>query len=291
MPVSPDRPKGPPLNALRAFEAAARLGGFLAAAEELCVTPGAVSQHIKSLEAWAGAALFERRVRGVALTALGAEVAGEFGVAFDRLGSAVRLLRAGSSQKTLAIAALPSVAQLWLAPKMPALRTALPGIDFSITAMETRPNLAREMFDFSVFLDAENDDIIGQVIAPDCITPVCAPEIAERLSSPEDLLREAWIYDASWALDWAIWLASFAPNLRLKSGSHHSLYSIALADAESGAGVMIGHTSLIADRLASGALVAPFDDRVSSGLSLKLEAANGLPKDLLTTMYNTLKLP
>ena len=68
MPVSPPRPKGPPLNALRAYEAAARLGGFAAAAEELCVTPGAISQHIKTLEDWAGAPLFLRRSHGVRLT-------------------------------------------------------------------------------------------------------------------------------------------------------------------------------------------------------------------------------
>ena len=70
MSVSPPRPKGPPLNALRAFEAAARLGGFANAADELCVTPGAVSQHIKALEDWIGADLFERRSQGVRLSAL-----------------------------------------------------------------------------------------------------------------------------------------------------------------------------------------------------------------------------
>ena len=85
MPVSPPHPKGPPLNALRAFEAAARLGGFKAAAEELCVTPGAISQHIKSLEEWAGATLFERRSQGVVLTALGMKLGKEFSQAFDSM--------------------------------------------------------------------------------------------------------------------------------------------------------------------------------------------------------------
>ena len=82
MAVSPLRPQGPPLNALRAFEAAARLGGFAAAAEELCVTPGAVAQHVKTLESWADALLFERRSQGVRLTAIGEHVLADFVSAF-----------------------------------------------------------------------------------------------------------------------------------------------------------------------------------------------------------------
>ena len=90
MAVSSPRPKGPPLNALRAFEAAARLGSFSAAGHELCVTPGAVAQHIKSVEAWAGGRLFVRRAQGVALTALGAGILPAFVTAFDHLGEAVQ---------------------------------------------------------------------------------------------------------------------------------------------------------------------------------------------------------
>ena len=71
MPVEPVRPKLPPLNALRAFEAAARLGGFTAAATELCVTPAAVAQQVKALEAWVGAKLFKRRTKGIELTTEG----------------------------------------------------------------------------------------------------------------------------------------------------------------------------------------------------------------------------
>ena len=112
MPVSPPRPKGPPLNALRAFEAAIRLGGFAQAADELCVTPGAISQHIKALEDWAEAPLFERRSQGVVPTEFGLSLAEPFATAFDSIGQAVRHLRSGAQQETIHIAALPSVAQL-----------------------------------------------------------------------------------------------------------------------------------------------------------------------------------
>ena len=284
MPVSPNRPKGPPLNALRAFEAAARLGGFLAAAEELGVTPGAVSQHIKSLESWVGAPLFERRAQGVGLTALGLGVSGDFGVAFDALGAAVRQLKAGSVQQSIAIAALPSVAQLWLAPRMPALRAALPGIEFSITALETRPNLAREMFDLCLFIDVANGGAQETVLMQDLLTPVCAPELAVRLATPADLAHETWIFDGTWGGDWAVWARQILPDMTVKSGPAHSLYSVAMADAESGGGVLIGHSCLVEHAIVRGSLVVPFEAKVPSGLSLNLETAPDIAPAVLQVL-------
>ena len=143
MAVSPPRPKDLPLTALRAFEAAARLGGFSAAAPQLGVTPGAITAHVKTLETALGAALFDRTTRGVRLTALGRRVLPEFVAAFDALGAAVQTLRREAAPRTVHIATLPSIAQLWLSPRLPALRAAAPEIAISITAMETPPNLKR----------------------------------------------------------------------------------------------------------------------------------------------------
>ena len=89
----------PALNALRAFEAAARHGSFSAAAEELNVTPGAIAQHVKSLEAWTGEKLFKRNAQGIELSLLGASVLSDFTAAFDRLGDAMRNLRASAAPK------------------------------------------------------------------------------------------------------------------------------------------------------------------------------------------------
>ena len=93
MAVAPRRPKGPPLNALRAFEAAARLESYVSAAEELGVTAGAVSQHIKALEAWAETTLFERGARGVSLSSSGRKLTKEFTEAFDLLAAATQSLK------------------------------------------------------------------------------------------------------------------------------------------------------------------------------------------------------
>ncbi|MGJ8616901.1 MAG: LysR family transcriptional regulator, partial [Sulfitobacter sp.] len=139
MPIKPPRPRGPHLNAMRCFEASARLGGFSAAADELSVTPGAVSQQVKALEDWVGVPLFERRSQGVALTSLGIQVADEFMAAFDALGSALHSLRAKAPQTKINIAALPSVAQLWLGPRLPMVRATFPDLSISVTAMENPP--------------------------------------------------------------------------------------------------------------------------------------------------------
>ena len=264
----------PSLNALRAFEAAARLGGFTPAADELCVTPGAISQHIKSLEDWAGAPLFERRSQGVSLTELGESVVAEFTAAFDAMGDAVRALRTGAAQSTINIAALPSVAQLWLPPRLPAIRCTLPDHKISVTALETPPNLIREMFDISIFFGVPTGRSTEQVLRQDVIFPVCSPEIAQRLNTPADLLHETWLYDALWADDWALWTNQAAPSrITPESGPSFSLYSIAIEEAKNGAGVLIGHEILIEPLLKSGALVAPFGQKALTGKSLILELA------------------
>jgi len=274
MPVAPPRPKGPHLNALRAFEAASRLGGFRAAAEELCVTPGAVSQHVKALEDWAGAALFERRSQGVALTPLGEAVAADFRAAFDALGEAKRRLRAHAAQKNISIAALPAVAQLWLAPRMPGIRAALPECVISITAMETPPNLRREPFDLSLFLQAPTGGKAERVLAEDALFPVCAAELAARLRAPEDLSAATILRDSTWEADWAVWARAAGAGAAVSpSGPVFSLYSLAVDEARAGAGVLIGHAPLVRRLLQSGELVAPFAAKVATGQALVMELA------------------
>lgn len=279
MSVKPPRPRGPHLNAMRCFEAAARLGGFAAAAEELSVTPGAVSQQVKALEDWIGAALFERRSQGVELTSLGESVAGEFGAAFDALGSALHRLRAEAPNQTISIAALPSVAQLWLSPRLPAVREALPEHRISITALEVPPNLRRGLFDLSVFIGKPTGGPAEQVLEADTIFPVCTPAIAQRLNSPDDLAGETLIFDSTWVDDWAQWMsAAGMVEATGQEGPTFSLYSIAVDEARNGAGVLMGHQSLVERHLSSGELVAPFAKKITTGKSLILETAAPLSK-------------
>lgn len=273
MPVNPPRPKSPHLNALRAFEAAARLGGFAAAADELSVTPGAVSQQIRILEDWVGAPLFRRQSHGVRLTKLGESVAGDFTRAFDLIGDGVHRLRSGAHDPTIRIAALPSVAQLWLSPRLPAIRRAMPDLTISVTALETPPNLRREMFDISIFIRPADE---ATAIAQDMIFPVCAPELAKSLNSPDDLSGQTLLHDITWREDWAHWLShAEGPVGAAADGPVFSLYAIALEEARNGAGVLIGHAALVERDLATGTLVAPFEPRVPTGRVLGIETAQG----------------
>lgn len=268
MPVAPPPLKGLPLNALRAYEAAARLGGFARAGQELGVTAGAVTAHIKALEDVLGAALFERHAKGVRLTPLGQRALPGFTEAFDALGLAVQGLRVEAAPRTVHVATLPAIAQLWLSPRLPGLRQLAPEITVSITALESPPDLKRAPFDLSLFF---REDADGRQIAPDIIFPVCAPALAARLTRPGDLFDVPCLIDSAWSGDWAAWAAAALPGQTFApKGPVFSLYALAVEEAVNGAGVLMGHEALIGRHLEDGRLVAPFALKVELGRPLML---------------------
>jgi LysR family glycine cleavage system transcriptional activator len=278
MAVDPPRPRGPSLNALRAFESAARLGGFSKASEELNVSPGAIAQHVKTLEDWADAPLFERHAQGLSLTSVGAAALAPLTDAFDRMGEAVQSLRAYARPAVLHIAALPAVAQLWLAPILPRLRAELPGQEISVTALETPPNLAREAYDMALFFAPEG----GEVIEEDEIFPVCTPQLARAIGRVEDLALLPCLRDSTWAGDWELWaLATKAAHPLRPRGPSFSLYALAVEEALGGAGVLMAHSSLLRAHIAAGRLVNPLDSTLKTGLSLRLFRRPGAPTQAL----------
>jgi DNA-binding transcriptional LysR family regulator len=273
MPVAPPPLTRLPLNALRAFEAAARTGAFTLAAAELGVTPGAVTAHVKALEERLGAALFERQARGVRLTALGLAAMEELTGAFDALAGAEARLRALALPREVQIATLPAIAQLWLSPRLPALRAAAPEISVSITALEAAPNLKRSLHDLSLF-PAEAG---GRLVAGDELFPVCSPALAARLGRLEDLGEVPCLSDTAWDRDWEVWLAAVGVGVQVR-GPAFSLYALAVEEAVNGAGVLMGHGALVAGHLARGALVAPFPQRVALAKGLRLWSARPVTK-------------
>ena len=261
-----------PYSALRAFEAAARLGGFSKAADELCVSPGAIAQHVKTLEDWAGAPLFKRHAQGLSLTPLGNQTLDPLTAAFDQMGAAVQSLRARARPTEIHIAALPAIAQLWLSPRLPEIRAALPDLNLSITALEAPPNLAREPFDLSIFLG----EVGGEVIEKDTLFPVCAPALSQALTSVDDLQNHPCLSDAIWNEDWQTWLDQAAPGRQLAlSGPVFSLYALAVQEAVNGAGVLMAHGPLVRPHLDAGTLVAPFGPKVDTGQSITLTTRTG----------------
>jgi LysR family glycine cleavage system transcriptional activator len=256
MPIHPPRPRPLPLNALRAFEAAARHGGFLAAAEELGVTAGAVAAQVKALEERLGAPLFHRHVRGVTLRAEAAAAAADLTRALAALAAADGALLAAVASPAIRVATLPAIAHLWLSPRLTALRAAGHDLRLSILAMEAPPE---DGADLCLFPGAR-----GEVVATDALLPVCAPALAAGVRVPEDLRRAPILRDAAWASDWDRWCAVHAPGLRPPAGQVFSLYAVALDQCIAGAGVLMGHRALIAPHLAEGRLVAPLAGEVGA---------------------------
>lgn len=257
-------PLGPPplpLGACRAFEAAVRAGGFRAAGEALGMSAGAVSAQVRRVEAWAGRALFRRHPQGVTASPEALAVL----PALSRALTALAALGVEGAAP-VRIAALPAVAQLWLAPRLPALRAALPGVTVSVTALERPPEAKRAPYDLALFFA----DTGGILLVEDALVPVCAPVFAARLATPADLRRLPCLADSAWAQDWRSWAAVAMPGQPPPRGVEHSLYALAVAEAVAGAGVLIGHRALVADALASGALVAPIGPEVPAPRGLRL---------------------
>ncbi|WP_119271792.1 LysR family transcriptional regulator [Taklimakanibacter deserti] len=274
MAVNPPRPPLPPLKALRVFEAAARLGGFAAAAEELNVTPGAVAQQIRKLEEWLGVELFRRTAQGVHLPEHGRRIALQISDALDDLAACARALRQLSGPRPLHLAASPAVAQLWLRPRLAGLKAALGGAQISVTAIESPPDLEREMFDAAVFFLGQSEAPHGATVTPieeDVIAPVCTPAIAAELAAPDDLSRQTLLHDSMWRADWSRWLEVVHGSLSLaESGPVYSLYSMGVDAALAGEGVLMGHLPLVRSLLECGKLVRPFAPSLSLNRNLSL---------------------
>ena len=270
MPVKPPRAPLPPLNALRAFEAAARLGSFSRAAEEIGVTQGAIAQQVRHLEAFLGLTLFRRLPQGVALTEAAQEARPRLSAAFDALALTVQELKASHAGRALAIAALPCLAQLWLSPRLPALQQDFPGLPISISAMEEPPAGRHDNFDLALFyLAAPPADALA--LDEDSLFPVCAPALARNLQTPADLAGQVLLHDAVWRSDWARWLRhAGVGGIDAGRGPSYSLYALALDAVLGGAGILIGRRRLVAPYLADGRLVAPFADELRSGDRLSM---------------------
>jgi LysR family glycine cleavage system transcriptional activator len=232
-----------------------------------------VTAHVKALEDRLGADLFERAPKGVRLTALGLEAVGMFTEAFDLLTKAEAVLRERAAPQVVHVATLPAIAQLWLSPRLPALRAAAPEISVSITALEAPPNLKRSLHDLSLF-PAESG---GVLVARDELFPVCSPTLAARLRRVEDLGLVPCLSDSAWDGDWDDWLRAVGAKVAVR-GPVFSLYALAVEEAVNGAGVLMGHGPLVAGHLERGTLIAPFPQRVSLPAGLRLWSARPMAK-------------
>jgi len=251
------------LNALRAFEAAGRLGSFKEAAAELHVTHGAISQQVRLLEAWLGASLFERHNRRVVLTSAARAYLAEIGPLFDQLAQATA--RYGVSAKvsrTLTVDAPATFTLRWLVPRLEKFRVRHPDVEVRIETSNEPVERLKDAHD--IVIRGGPDTFYGYTMRPfleESRLPVCSPALLRRLPlrTPEDLRRHTLLHTSSLPRVWPDWLAQVGQSaLTPAAVLTFDHFYLTLQAAVDGMGVAMGPTALVADDLAAGRLVAPF---------------------------------
>jgi len=258
----------PALTSLRAFEAAARHLSFAKAAEELHVTPAALSYQIKSLETELGAQLFRRLNRAVELTEIGRALSPGTTDAFSTLGiawrNALRLVDTGS----LTVTAGPAFTSKWLAPRLFSFAHEHPEIELRFHAGLKFADFARDDVDVAIRFGLGTDKgVYSRPLIKEWAMPLMTPELAEQIKTVDDLKAATLIHDESTELflkepGWVIWARAANIDLDLEHGPRFSQADHALDAAITGIGVTLGRVSLAARAIESGRLVAPFNPAI-----------------------------
>ena len=273
----------PPLTALRAFEAAARHLSFAKAAEELYVTPAALSYQIKSLEADLGVQLFRRLNRAVELTEAGRLLSPGVSEGFEALKSAVRNLNKMRDGRGLVLTAGPAFTAKWLAPRIFRFIERRPDIEVRIVASLKKLDFVRDEIDAAIRFTRidEEPGCYVETLIEELLSPVCSPELAAKLRTPDDLRDVPLLHDDSMAMmtsppNWGDWLTAAGVAMDWSKGAKFSNADHSIAAAAEGGGVALGRLSLAANDLRSGRLVAPFRLAVDTGAHFNFVCPAGM---------------
>lgn len=253
------------LNALRAFEAAARHLSLTRAAAKLSVTQGAVSHQVKALEQRLGVALFRRGPRGLVLTDEGQALHPVLSDAFGRIARRLGAFERGAARETLTISVVGTFLIGWLLHRLPDFAVLHSYIDLKLSTNNNRVDLAGESLDGAIrFGDGNWAGLEATRILDAPFSVVCAPDVAARLSVPGDLASETLLRSYRIA-DWALWLERVGqPGLTPRGPLFDSSTLLAQAAIRS-AGVALVPVAMFERELASGALVQPFATTVEAG--------------------------
>lgn len=264
----------PPLNALRAFESAGRHLSFTKAAAELNVTPAAISHQVKALEELLEVPLFRRLTRALRLTDAGQAALPTLGQGFDKLAEGVEQMRAHCESGVLTISVSPSFGAMWLVPRLERFRSRHPDIEIRIDGTDRLVDLARDDADVALrygpggYAGVQVDWLFSQLN-----TPVCSPALlrgAHPLGRPDDL-RHHTLLHVDWKdaeASWRMWLlAAGLHDIDPTRGPRFTMETMAVQAALDGHGVALIGDILVADDLAAGRLVRPFDASLSTPLT------------------------
>jgi len=254
-----------PLNALRAFEAAARHLNFTRAAIELCVSQGAVSHQVAQLERRLGTRLFHRLPRGLALTDEGHALVPVVADAFDRIAATLDQYADGRFREALKVGVVGTFATGWLLPRLDRFARAHPAIDLRISTNNNRVDLAGEALDYAIrFGDGAWHGTHAEPLLAAPMTPVCAPAIAARLKTPADLVHERLLRSYR-ADEWALWFGAAAVPAPVLRGPVFDSSALMASAAAAGLGVALAPPSMFARELAAETLVQPFAITIDAG--------------------------
>ena len=275
----------PPLNALRAFEAAARHLSFTRAASELHVTQTAISHQIRALEERLGVRLFRRLPRGLLLTEEAQRYLPPIRDAFDQIALATERLTAAGAGATLTVSVLPSFATKWLVPRLGRFRAARPDLDLRISASSQLVDFARDDVDVGIRMGRGTyPGLRVERLFGESLVPVCSPELlegAQPLRRPEDLRHHVLLHDEDYA-GWELWLGlAGVEGVDVRRGPIFTDSGMVVQAAAEGQGVALARRLLAAGDLAAGRLIQPFDVSIPHDLAYYLvcpEATAEQPK-------------
>jgi len=258
----------PPLNALRAFEAAARLGSFTRAGKELGVTSAAVGQQIRGLEARLGAPLFYRSVEGLTLTAQAGQALPDIRRGFDHLVQGYQRLMPTAGQGRIAISIAPTFAMKWLIPRLHRFYESHPTIEVKFDTAMRFADVGRGEVDLAIrfgsgrYHGLSSDRLLGEWVLPLCAPLLCTGK--HGLRRPKDLDRFVLLHlqdetaDRSW-LSWPGWAENHGlSGARFQEGPRFNQSAMALQAAVEGQGVALCGITYAIDDVHSGRLCAPF---------------------------------
>jgi LysR family transcriptional regulator, glycine cleavage system transcriptional activator len=256
----------PPLNALKAFEAAARHESFTRAAEELCVTQGAVSHQVKALESELGVKLFNRERQRLVITDAGREYLTVLRDAFDRIAVGTERVIQRQSSGVLTISASPDFAAKWLVNRLGRFAEDHPSIDLRVSATLQHVDFAREDVDLAVRHGDGNWPGLDVIrLSTEHLFAVCSPKLMagrSRLSKPADVLKFPLLHVDD-RKDWTRWLeAAGVEGAELSHGPVLNRASMVIDAAIDGQGIALARTTLAATDLISGRLVRPFAEEL-----------------------------
>ncbi|KPC55271.1 transcriptional regulator GcvA [Amantichitinum ursilacus] len=251
----------PPLNALRAFESAARLESFSAAADEMFVTHGAVSKQIRQLEDWLGARLFERAGGRVRLTDAGWRYLVQVQDGLDIISNATAQLLQPDQQRRLVINSTPTLAMHWLMPRLKHFRAQHPDVELRL--MTSDRDIGRVETPFDVAIRRGPADWPGYVAKPflqESELPLCSPRLLDQLplARPADLAHHTLLYADTRPTAWQRWLTlAGMPDLKPAATQQFDHFYLTLQAAMEGLGVTLGPLPMMQAELDAGRLIAP----------------------------------